>query len=85
MHDLSQHSLGEIQAELQRREEMANAPPTPLENPDFSKLIQVVTDGIATAAKEKYMDDDFREYIFEEVFKAIYGPNYWKWRNNQKW
>jgi hypothetical protein len=59
--------------------------PKPVESPDFSCLIKCCVEGNARAISEGYQDEDLRQYVYEEAMTAIFGPDYFVWRNQQKW
>lgn len=81
--NLSAISDADLQAEIERRKRQNALPPRPLEHPDFSKLVKMVIEGVHQMANDKYEDDDFDHYVYEEVMKAIYGNAYFEWRNKQ--
>lgn len=60
--------------------------PTPIE------LENIDWNAIKSLAKERYEnalmsnlreDDDFTQYLFEEVMKTVYGKDYFKWENKR--
>ena len=71
----------EIEEELERRKK-AKMFPKPLDNPDFSRLINMAKKEIEHLINEGYASKDFDHYVYEEAMTAIYGKDYWKWRNN---
>lgn len=77
-------STEELQKELERREDTKKGP-APLTVPNWTKLQQTVVDGIQKCIEEKYMDEDFTHYVYEAAMEAVYGDDFWKWRNKQKW
>lgn len=83
--DLDKLSTEELEAELRRRAQPPDAPPTPLENPDFTDLTATVIGGLTRTIADGYEDEDLRAYVYEAAFTAIYGPGYWAWRRKQKW
>jgi hypothetical protein len=60
-------------------------PPIPIAQPDFTELAKIVTGGVRQSIKDKYEDDDFQHYVYEAAMEAIYGPDYFKWRNSRRW
>lgn len=82
--DLSGLSDEDLRAELERRK----APPVPVpvqrENPDFSALRSCVVSGVERAMAEGYVDEDLRQYVYEEAVSAVYGQTFWEWRRNAK-
>jgi hypothetical protein len=85
MADFRHVSDSDLQEELLRRKEARSKAPDPVANPDFSRLIEHVTSGVAECIKDQYEDDDFKHYIYEAAMEAIYGKVYWTWRNQQDW
>lgn len=75
----------QLEAELVRRKLIANTPPVPLKTMDFSRLIVAAIDGIEDAAKNQYMDDDLKTYIWETALECVYGKDFWEWRGKQRW
>jgi len=55
--------------------------PTPLPNPDFSQLINMTNEGVKGIADDGRPGKDFSHYVFEETMKTIYGPEFFKWYN----
>lgn len=82
LHDVSE---ADLLAELERKKTIALASPKPLQNPDFSTLVITVTNGVAQAAHKQHEDADFKQYVYEAALKAVYGPDFFKWRNKQKY
>jgi hypothetical protein len=83
--DVSLLTDAELEAEAQRRKELAQQSPKSLDNPDFSKLIETVTSIVEAAVKQQYFDSDVKHYIYEAAIEAVYGKEFWEWRRNQKW
>lgn len=80
--DISDEALT---AELARRRAVRAGIPEPLPDPDFSKVEIAVVDGIKRAYSKQYLDDNFKQYIYEAAVEAVYGPAFWTWRNAQRW
>lgn len=78
---LDQLSDADLEREMERRRQAKATIPARLPNPNFSTLINMVEEGLKTAVREKWMDDDQEHYIVEEVYKAIYGPKFYDWYN----
>jgi hypothetical protein len=57
----------------------------PLLEPNFSALSRCVVSGIEKAVEDQFMDDDFKHYVYEAAVEAVYGKDFWKWRNKQEW
>ena len=71
----------EILEELEQRKRTNNVP-KPLDKPDFSELIDMVTKETVYLTKNGYPSKDFEHYVHSATMEAIYGKEYWKWRNN---
>ena len=75
----------ELEQELARRKAEADAaraiPPVTLPNPDFTGLREMIVNGIEFFAENGYDSKDFQHYVYEEALTAVYGQNFWKWRN----
>jgi Holliday junction resolvase RusA-like endonuclease len=71
--------------ELERRKKARNAPPTPVPNPDFSNLVKTIVDCLEESIRDQYEVKDFEQYVYEEAMKAVYGPDFFEWRNKQSW
>lgn len=85
MADLSKITTDDLQRELTRRATESSKPPPPLEHPDFTALREMVINGINEAAEEEHQDEDFEHYVYEEAVIAVYGENFFAWRNKQSW
>ena len=83
MSDLKNVSDQDLPAELDRR--ATPIPPIPLDAPNWDDVKQTVIVGVERSCAEEYEDEDFKHYVYEAAMKAVYGPNYFKWRNAQKW
>jgi hypothetical protein len=64
-------NLEVYQKEKERRDAM-KVPPKMKENPDFSKVIEVVKFNVEQIIKNGYEDEDFPSYLEEAVIKALY-------------
>jgi hypothetical protein len=72
-----------LEEELKRRKEAENNPlPKPLDNPDFSKLKQLIVDLVENEANGKE-DDDSPHWTYEAAINAVYGEEYWAWHNKR--
>lgn len=78
-------SDADLLAEIERRKIPATPAPTALAQPDFTVLIETVTEGVNRTVADGYEDEDLQHYIYEAAVNAIYGPSYWIWRRAQKW
>lgn len=58
--------------------------PTPIEKPDFDRILASAEKHIEYLASDDYCDDNEEEhYIYEDVMEAIYGKDVWDWINNR--
>jgi hypothetical protein len=78
----------ELKAELKRRKQEREAAetPKPVDNPDFSGLIEMFQGEIRDICKGNYHDDthsDFIHYVYETAAEAIYGKDFFKWYNKK--
>lgn len=80
--DLTKVSTEELEAELARRQSLQGVP-EPLENPDFSELIECVKNGVQEMINKQYEDDDFSHFVYEAAMEAVYGKGFFDWRNKQ--
>jgi hypothetical protein len=73
----------ELEKELECRKKVKEQEAIrPLQNPDFSNLIETVKASIAIIQEEKYEPKNFRHYVFEAAMEAIYGSKIWDWYKN---
>jgi len=75
----------QLDAEIKRRkkkEEKASRP-VPLENPDFSGLIEVLEDTISTMADPEKFSEDDEHWAYEAAMEAVYGKSVWPWVNSR--
>lgn len=82
---LKKVSDADLEAELARRkkDKEAGDRPKPLPNPDFSRVVETFEQFLDQLDAEGYWDDDANHYIYEETAKAIYGPDFFKWKNKK--
>ena len=73
-------SIAELEAELARRKSAPHSGPVVLEKPDFASLVKCITDGVARTVTDKYEDEDFKYYVYEEAIEAVYGKSFWEWK-----
>lgn len=78
-------STEDLERELERRKRELRGPPTPLKEPDFSNLQELVVEGTKASVQNGYEDDDFQHYVYEAAMEAVFGKDFWTWRNKQKW
>lgn len=82
--NLQSVSYEDLKSEIEKREEELNSIPKPLESPDFLRLIDTVQRFIQALSNNDY-DDNWKDYIYEEAIRAIYGDNdkFRKWINKR--
>lgn len=88
MSDLSSATPEQLRAELERRDRAAAIPPPaarPLAEIDWRVVYETATSAVNDAVKRQFMDDDSEGYVWEAVLSAIYGKDYWTWREAQGW
>ena len=79
---LNNYPTKTLEIELERRKKELNAPPAPLEKPDFNKLKELVVRLVKDEANGE--DDDNRDHwIYEAAMDAVYGETYWKWHRER--
>lgn len=54
--------------------------PKPLDNPDFTPLIELAQAYIDDINNDKYCEDD-AHYIFERAMECVFGKKVWGWIN----
>lgn len=57
--------------------------PVPIENPDFSSLIETCKSVMLGIEKNGCMDDDDDHYVYEAAMMAIYGKDVWVYINKK--
>lgn len=90
--DLKNISIDDMKREIARREkrefDKKNTPPTMSDSPDFASVIDLVNSNIDQMRVEGYADEDFAQYVFEQVIRSLYPNNskefwnWWNWRRN---
>lgn len=82
--DLSTDTLIKEIEKRGHEEEKIESMPAPLENPDFSSVIELCKNQILEMTKADYCEDnDSDHYIYEAAMQAIYGKDVWEWINKQ--
>ena len=79
--DLSSLSDDDLHAEIGRRAARPTQPPPPLSDPDFKPLVKMIVKGVTQAVRDKLWPKDFPAYVYEAALEAVYGPEFWTWRN----
>lgn len=52
-------------------------------NRDYSSLEAMGEEYISNLDKNKYIGEDLKHYIFEEVIQILYGDTVWEWINSK--
>jgi len=78
---LKDFSDAELKRELERRKEEARPQPKPLAEIDWNKVMDQCKRVVDELAINHFEDEDAKEYIYEEVMKAIYGEKIFEWIN----
>lgn len=84
---IKDYSDEELQEELDRRAEakrkLAVPIPIPIDNPDWSKVKEMVVGEVNRINEEEYSDEDFEQYCFEAVMTTVFGPKFFDWYNKK--
>jgi hypothetical protein len=73
MKDLKNFSLTELEAEIEKRKKEAQKP-YPLETINWNYVLAMAVDHVKSRYDGSYHEDnDEKQYMFEEVMKAVYG------------
>lgn len=72
----------QLQLEIAERLKEKNKKPEPVTNPDWSRLISYLQEGVTSVSEEKYAPKDFEHYCFEIALETVYGKDIWKWWNS---
>lgn len=79
---LHQATDEQIQEEVARRKRSKR--PQPKAQPDWSELLTVLNEAIASAGSDdKHVDPDVEHWVFEAALEAVYGKDVWEWWNAQ--
>lgn len=79
MSELSKFSSEDLLKELQNRKHIK---PTPLVNPDFSKL-KVICQRQLDELETGDDDGETEHYVYEEAMEAVFGENIWDYINEK--
>ena len=80
---LKDASKTQLEEALKKIQEQEKRLPAEVANPAWGGVVQGARD-YAQKVADRAGDDvlsDHKEWIFEQVMKAVYGPNYWTWNN----
>ena len=81
LHDASEQALERELAKRRAKHTM----PDPSSAPNWAQVRAILVDGITSAVDSGRWDDDLKQYVWEAVAEAVYGPGFWDWRNAQPW
>ena len=77
--NLKEYTTEQLEAELKTRKDC----PKLLEHPNWTNVISMGKYRVEQISSEKFHEDnDDKQYIFEEVMKALYGKDYFQWENS---
>lgn len=80
-----QYTDEDLAAELERRKKAIDAHPPMIGNFNWNPLLDMLDYNAKQSIKQGFEDEDFPHYVYEEVLKAVYGKDYFGWKNKQKW
>lgn len=75
-------SNAQIEQVLEKRRSRQRTKPSPLENPDFTRVKQLCSAEIDTRAAGGRVKDDADHYIYEAAMEAVFGKDVWAWINS---
>jgi len=55
--------------------------PKPIENPDWSGVIQNCQERLKEYVEGAQTDSDLPHYVYEAAMSAVFGPDVWDWLN----
>lgn len=86
LQNLSDFDLMKLQEKIKTEQESRSNPPRPrpLDNPDFTKLIQTCEACIDDLETRDWWNEDNQHYVYESAFEAIYGKDFFSKYLNQK-
>lgn len=87
MAELSSASPEELRAEMARREAAAAIPvpeAKPLAEIDWSAVHSAATELVRFAVQDGYFDEDAPNYVYEAAMEAVFGKEFWTWRNARR-
>jgi len=83
MSNLQDFSDTELQAELNSRKEIQRRADKPcmIQNPDYQALRTICQKYIDDLHENKWVDDDYVQYIHETAMMVLFGNDVWDWIN----
>jgi hypothetical protein len=82
---LSQASVEELEAELERRKRGETPDPRDFSNTDFLPIYRMALAHVQEMVRTQDSDEDFEHGLYEMVMETVYGPEFWDWHNKQDW
>jgi hypothetical protein len=82
---LDKISDSDLEEELERRRCERNAPPKPVDNPDFTGLRETVISSLKQCVEGEFEDENMVKFIYKKVMKVVYGEKFFEWRDKQDW
>jgi len=79
MRSIKDFSTEEIEREIERRKDPNEGVPQCCDNPDFTKVIELVKEIVKSVANDGYPIKDHAHWMFDAVSIACYGENFWDW------
>lgn len=78
---LKEFTDSELEGELAKRKLER---PTPLKDIDWSPISNYLEgEGVSRLEEDGFLDEDFKQYLFETVLEVVYGKNIWAWWNSR--
>jgi len=81
MKDIGDFSTEELQEEITRRKSPKVTRPAMIVEPNLGYLCSYLENQVGKWSVKGEVGDDDPEYIFEEVMKTFYGPDFFEWFN----
>jgi hypothetical protein len=81
--NLENLTTAQLEQELERRKQLLEVP-KPVPQPDFNNLIRMCQEYIFEINSNVLeLDDNWKQCIYEEVLKTIFGPCIFSWINKK--
>lgn len=81
LEDMTAAELREYANKLERDEKLRSVP-VPLPEPNFEEVINMARGHLESMVDDYEIDDDFQQYLYEEVMTTIYGRDVCTWIND---
>lgn len=69
--------MAKVTVEFEQPEPQEKCPP------DFSQVVKMARSQFEATKKLEYDPKDIEHYIYEGVMEAVYGKEFWPWRNER--